>query len=200
MSANEYFDDQTRECVKRALQLAEELAHSKAGPIHVLLAIAEQNNADVAGILSSANRDPILLKKKLRDALEGPNFDPIKTGEPPEFSGIIKRAFDDARSIAQKNAGQKITVSDLFLGLIGNRALDSLVDSQLLDIPGLRRSAWQRLGVPDMLEDKLYDWNKVQPKALLDDLRRQLNQAIELLDEANSKLLILDEKLSRQND
>ncbi len=115
------FTTKATQAIQDVISLTSQLRQSEATPLHLLLALIEQDQGVVPSILQKLNKMPQSLAKEIREELE--KLPTVSGDTQPMVSNELRKALDKAESEAGKLRDEFISTEHLFLGLLDNKEI-----------------------------------------------------------------------------
>ncbi|MEN8253733.1 MAG: AAA family ATPase [Patescibacteria group bacterium] len=126
------FTTKATESIQELMRLTSQYKNGEATPLHLLLALVEQDSGVVPVILQKHGALPKTLADEIKKEL---NKLPIVSGEAsPLISNELRKVFDQAETEAGKLRDDYISTEHLFLGLVENKKIKELVKISKNDI------------------------------------------------------------------
>lgn len=120
------------EAVQSALQIAQTFGQQALSPLHLLLALVEQPAGIVSSLLQKLDRDPEAVSKAIKESLA--TLPQVSGGGSPYLTPELKAILDDAEAEEKKLDDQYVSTEHLFLALLGNKEVKSVVNVKPADV------------------------------------------------------------------
>ena len=117
------FTERAQEAAARAFEIMQRFSHTQLDVEHLVLALLEQPEGVVSGILEKLGVEPSTVQRELEKALEsGPrSYGPALAGGQVYITPRVQRVLTRANEEAQKLKDEYISTEHLLLATVGER-------------------------------------------------------------------------------
>ncbi|PIP65267.1 ATP-dependent chaperone ClpB [Candidatus Peregrinibacteria bacterium CG10_big_fil_rev_8_21_14_0_10_49_16] len=126
------FTTKSQEAIQSAVQTAEGCQHQAIEPLHLLLALVEQSGGIIPSLLTSLKQKPEDVSATLHAALE--KLPTVSDGSEAYLTQDMKRILKNAESEAGKLRDDYISTEHLFLALLDDKHIRSMLPLQKSDV------------------------------------------------------------------
>ncbi len=162
------------ESMQSALQIAQTSGQQALSPLHLLLALIEQQDGIVSSLLQTLKRDPDALRTHIQQKIA--SLPQVSGGGSPYLTPELKTILDTAEEEEKKLGDEYVSTEHLFLALLTHKEIQSIIDLKPVDVlkelKNLRGS--QRVTDPDpegkyrVLEKYTHDFTAMAREGKID--------------------------------